>query len=124
MSDKIPEFEKEILTKIKKKFDPTHSFSYCSDDENNKFSYYLKEIDNHLYEPMDDVSRKAYDDGKGSELKGTNPKICALRSSSALTYNTFGNYQLFEFENNKYYEKHFEFKQFQCSCEHGCFLER
>lgn len=110
MSDKIPEFEKEILTIIKNKFDPMHSFSYCSNDLNNKLSYYLKEINKHLYEPMNEISREAYDEGKGSELKGKNPKICALRSSSALTYNTFGNYQLFEFENNTYYEKHFEFK--------------
>lgn len=110
MADKIPEFEKEILTIIKNKFDPAHSFAYCSNDPNNKFSYYLKEMDKHLYEPMDDISKKAYDDGKGSELKGKNPKICALRSSSALTYNIFGNYNSFEFENNKYYEKLFEFK--------------
>jgi len=107
MSDKLSLYEKEILETIKNHFDD--SLTYLSNDPFNVNYYYLKDLKKHFYEDMSDETEKAYNKGHGSELKGEKPKIAALRSSSAMTYNIFGNYKDFRFEGIKYSNKYFEF---------------
>lgn len=50
--------------------------------------YYLADLQDNLVEPMDARHSAAYGGGSGNELDS---KMKALRSSSALTFNTFGN---------------------------------
>lgn len=107
MSNKLSLFEKEILETIKNHYD--NSLSYLSNDPFNVDYYYLRDFKNHFYEAMSAETEKSYDRGRGSELKGDKPKIAALRSSSAMTYNIFGNYKGFLFEGFNYTNKYFEF---------------
>ena len=50
--------------------------------------YYLKHLEDNLITPMSDQHVSEYGEGNGSELDG---KMKALRSSSAMTFNLFGN---------------------------------
>ena len=52
-------------------------------------SYYLENLNDNLYRPMDAIAHAAYSRGSGNEIDSG--KMCALRSSSALTYNLFWN---------------------------------
>lgn len=101
------EYEKEILETIKNHFD--NSLPYLSNDPSNVDCYYLKDFNKNFYEDMSAETKKSYEKGRGSELKGAKPKIAALRSSSAMTYNIFGNYKDFSFEGFRYTNKYFEF---------------
>jgi len=49
--------------------------------------FYLKELNDNLYRPMDANARTAYGEGSGNEIESG--KMNALRSSSAMTYNLF-----------------------------------
>jgi len=53
-----------------------------------KHPYYLDELKDNLEHPMKDAAKNAYGSGSGNELRD---KMCALHSSSALTFNLFGN---------------------------------
>lgn len=50
--------------------------------------FYVGSFEDNLVEEMGASARRAFDEGAGKELNG---KMCALRSSSALTFNLFGN---------------------------------
>lgn len=52
-------------------------------------SYYLRELEDNLCERMGECALMAYGKGAGNEI--ASGKMNALRSSSALTYNLFGN---------------------------------
>lgn len=109
MSSKISKYEHDILKTIKKHFGDSEN--YYSNNEYDKNAYYLKlkDFNKRFYHSMDQETKNAFDKGKGSELKGKQPKILALRSSSAMTYTLFGNYKKFKFEANEYTDKNFEF---------------
>lgn len=53
------------------------------------YEYYFKELEDNLIYEMTDSTRKAYIRGSGSELQP--PKMHAIHSSSAMTFNIFGN---------------------------------
>ena len=53
-----------------------------------KHPYYLDELKDNLEHPMKDAAKNAYGSGSGNELR---VKMRALHSSSALTFNLFGN---------------------------------
>ena len=53
------------------------------------YEYYFKELEDNLICEMTDSTRKAYIRGSGSELQP--PKMHAIHSSSAMTFNIFGN---------------------------------
>lgn len=53
-----------------------------------KHPYYLKSLEDNLEYPMGDAAENAYGSGSGNELR---VKMRALHSSSALTFNLFGN---------------------------------
>lgn len=50
--------------------------------------YYLRNLEDNLYEPMSDVHRSEYGSGSGGELEW---KMSSIRSSSAMTFNLLGN---------------------------------
>lgn len=50
--------------------------------------FYLQQVEDNLIEPMNDAHKGQYGAGSGNELEG---KMCALRSSSAMTFNILGN---------------------------------
>ena len=50
--------------------------------------YYLKRLEDNLVVPMSDEVRAMYERGDGNELDW---KMCAVRSSAAMTFNLFGN---------------------------------
>ena len=50
-------------------------------------AFYLENLDDNLYRPMDANARTAYGEGSGNEIESG--KMNALRSSSAMTYNLF-----------------------------------
>lgn len=52
-------------------------------------TYYLERLDDNLCKPMEEAAKTAYGRGTGNEI--ASGKMNALRSSSALTYNLFGN---------------------------------
>lgn len=53
------------------------------------YEYYFKELEDNLVCEMNDLTRMAYIKGSGSELQP--PKMHAVYSSSAMTFNLFGN---------------------------------
>ena len=53
-----------------------------------KQPYYLKNLADNLEHPMEHTTEDAYGSGSGNELR---VKMRALHSSSALTFNLFGN---------------------------------
>ena len=76
-------YTKEILTILKNAYEATvgvHPYQ----DESETRNYYLKDLNDNLYKPMDSLALSAY--GKNEIASG---KMNALRSSSALTYNLF-----------------------------------
>ena len=81
-------YTKELMNLIKKFFENVagiHPYQTGSEAR----SYYLLNLDDNLYKPMDEVAQKAYGEGTGNEI--ASGKMNALRSSSALTYNLFWN---------------------------------
>lgn len=84
----MDKYTNELLNLLKNKYTEIcgeHEFQNVS--EMRKF--YLKNLDDNLYRPMDECAFEAYGKGSGSEIDSG--KMNALRSSSALTYNLFWN---------------------------------
>lgn len=81
-------YTKELLTLLKKKFTEVcgERRFQCTSEMRN---YYLENLDDNLFRPMDESALEAYAKGSGSEV--SSGKMNALRSSSALTYNLFWN---------------------------------
>lgn len=81
---------KEILDYLVKRYEEaTGTTMVCDTSMNSEQSdYYFKLLNDNLIEPMSACSKKQYKDGDGNELE---EKMRAIRSSSALTYNLFGN---------------------------------
>lgn len=78
--------------------DVLNLFSQDKIKEPHKYFYYLYALNDNLFEPMKARAYKNYCDGSGSELEF---KMKALRSSSAMTYNLFGNCDLVEINGSK-----------------------
>ncbi|MEE1136982.1 MAG: hypothetical protein U0M02_00685 [Acutalibacteraceae bacterium] len=89
--DKI---EYEVLTLLKKRFislNDKKKEDFQSTKEGEKHSalqFCLKDLNNNLIEPMSVAVIKRYNNGDGNELES---KMKSIRSSSAMTYNLFGN---------------------------------
>lgn len=84
----MDKYTKELLDLLKNKYTEVcgeHEFQNTS--EMRKF--YLKNLNDNFYRPMDESAFEAYGKGSGSEIDSG--KMNALRSSSALTYNLFWN---------------------------------
>ncbi|MGI6700719.1 MAG: hypothetical protein ACOX6G_10485 [Christensenellales bacterium] len=91
----MTKYEKKILTLLKKAFEQVakeHNrpevCNYECGSPDCRRHYYVVNPEDNLSEPMNDSVRSRYEKGNGNELK---EKMRALRSSSALTYNLFGN---------------------------------
>ena len=84
----MDKYTRAIMTLIKNVFENVVGVrDYQTESEAR--TYYLKNLDDNLYEPMDEAAKKAYGEGTGNEI--ASGKMNALRSSSALTYNLFYN---------------------------------
>lgn len=79
--------QKAILENIKTGYFAGKRFQVPSNPNSGR-AYYLANINDNLFEKMSAKTRKAYVGGNGKELEG---KMCALRSSSAMTFNLLGN---------------------------------
>ncbi len=87
----------ELLTLLKNQFEKNGgqaNISGCADKVSDSHSpvsarrFWLKQWEENLVEPMNEVHRREYGEGAGKELDG---KMRALRSSSAMTFNVLGN---------------------------------
>lgn len=86
----MTKYEKEILTLLKKAFEKVVGVRpYQCEDEDCRYHYYLKNMEDNFFLPMSEETHASFKSGNGSEIK--KGKINALRSSAALTYNLFGN---------------------------------
>lgn len=93
------------LTEIKKDSVPFMAdvINLLSQDrikEPHKYFYYLYALNDNLFESMKPKAYQSYCDGSGSELEF---KMKALRSSSAMTYNLFGNYDKVNINGNGFF---------------------
>lgn len=82
--------QKEIMILLKDNFEKVVGKKkpfQCGSEARN---YYLCNLKDNLIEPMSDKTLLEYGHGKGNEI--FSGKMNALRSSSALTYNIFGNH--------------------------------
>lgn len=81
-------YEKNILNLLKARFEETvGSFPYRTESQMQR--YWLQNYENNLIHTLSDSAKKAYGEGAGNEI--STGKMGALKSSSALTYNLFGN---------------------------------
>lgn len=80
----------EILQLLKNNYENATGGVMQSDDlmQSTQAAFYFKNLDDNLIELMGKDALKAYSDGSGNELE---KKMKALRSSSAMTFNLFGN---------------------------------
>lgn len=84
----MDKYTKELLDLLKNKYTEVcgeRKFQCTSEMRN----YYLDNLNDNLFRPMDETAFDAYGKGSGSEVDSG--KMKALRSSSALTYNLFWN---------------------------------
>lgn len=81
---------KEMLDYLVKRYQEATGSTMVYDTTMNSEQgrYYFKLLEDNLIEPMSDDNVKQYKNGDGNELE---EKMRAIRSSSALTYNLFGN---------------------------------
>lgn len=63
--------------------------------------YYFENYQSNLFEDMDVVHRKEYEDGDGGELYDTPAKMKSIFSSSAMTFNLLGNGEIRVKKDNK-----------------------
>lgn len=84
-------FSFEILSLLKKKFIGSQAYQFQVDGNSRNLSprqFYLKNLNDNLFGCMNDSVKAQYQEGSGNELED---KMKAIRSSSAMTYNIFGN---------------------------------
>lgn len=88
----IGKFEFEVLTILKEQFIKICGKKPFEVKTEGKFEpreqFYLERLEDNLFLPMSKSIYCQYDEGDGNELKD---HMKALRSSSAMTYNIFGN---------------------------------
>ncbi|MDO4552860.1 MAG: hypothetical protein Q4C22_04925, partial [Bacillota bacterium] len=82
------EYTYELLSLLKNKFTQVVGVRSFQTDEGAR-AFYLRELEDNLREPMGEAALRAYGQGSGNEI--ASGKMHALRSSSAMTYNLFGN---------------------------------
>lgn len=84
----MDKYTKSLMTLLKNVFENVVGVrSYQTGSEAR--TYYLENLVDNLYQPMDKIAENAYGRGTGNEI--SSGKMNALRSSSALTYNLFWN---------------------------------
>jgi hypothetical protein len=89
---KMDSLTKEILTILKRQFINTNGIKKFDINMTSEMrEYYLQNLDDNLIDVMDYLHIKEFKEGSGNEFK---KKMRALRSSSALSYNTFRNINL------------------------------
>ncbi|MBQ3054175.1 MAG: hypothetical protein IJC89_04645 [Clostridia bacterium] len=84
----MDKYTKEIMTLIKENFKDVIGDKIFQNTSDAR-SFYLVDLVDNICEPMGDNALIAYGQGSGNEI--ASGKMNALRSSSALTYNLFGN---------------------------------
>ncbi len=84
----MDEFTSAILEKLKTSYEMLFGVKPYKQSSGMK-AYWLDDYKDNLIHPMDKTAKDAYGKGAGNEI--TSGKIGALKSSSALTYNTFWN---------------------------------
>lgn len=83
------DFQTTVLEAIKEQFIATAGpREFGNGDSRQRRLYYLKKLEDNLVLPMNDVHASEYRDGSGNELDW---KMSSIRSSSAMTFNLFGN---------------------------------
>lgn len=82
----MDKYTKAILTILKDKYTEING-ERSFQAEAGAREFYLENLEDNLYRPMDANAMKAYGEGTGNEI--ASGKMNALRSSSALTYNLF-----------------------------------
>lgn len=84
----MDKYTKEILDLLKTSYKRVAGIRpYQTESEAR--AYYLKDLNDNFYQPMNDETAAAYGRGSGNEI--ASGKMNALRSSSAMTYNLLGN---------------------------------
>lgn len=80
----MDKFTREIMDAIKKDFtDSAGEKEYQNVSEAKE--YYVKDLNDNFYRPMNDTVKNAYCSGSGNEI--ASGKMNSIRSSSAMTYN-------------------------------------
>ena len=82
----MDKYTKAILTILKDKYTEINGEKLFQTKDGAR-EFYLENLEDNLYRPMDANAMKAYGEGTGNEI--ASGKMNALRSSSALTYNLF-----------------------------------
>ena len=82
----MDKYTKAILTILKDKYTEINGEKLFQMKDGAR-EFYLENLEDNLYRPMDANAMKAYGEGTGNEI--ASGKMNALRSSSALTYNLF-----------------------------------
>jgi len=82
-------FQESFMNALKARFTETAGIrEFGGVDSEAQAPYYLKRLEDNLVMPMSERHASEYSRGSGGELGG---KMKALRSSSAMTFNLFGN---------------------------------
>ncbi len=84
----MDKYTREIMGLLKNVFENVAG-AHAYQTESEARTYYLENLNDNLYKPMNETAEKAYGKGSGNEI--ASGKMNALRSSSALTYNLFWN---------------------------------
>ena len=84
----MDKYTRELMTLIKENFKDVIGDKNFQNNSDAR-SFYLVDLVDNICEPMGDKALRAYGQGSGNEI--ASGKMNALRSSSALTYNLFGN---------------------------------
>ena len=84
----MDKYTREIMTLIKENFEQVVGVKEFQNTSEAR-SFYLLDLTDNLCEPMGENALNSYGKGSGNEI--ASGKMNALRSSSALTYNLFGN---------------------------------